>query len=152
MSTSPFANEPILELRRSAVRNQLAEALTDIDSELPLSVPVLVGPDARTGAELVSTDPGSPDRVVANAARATGADVEAAVAQARRGRSTWGATPAADRAAALIAAAAWLRERRLRIAALEVRECAKPWPEADADVCEAIDFLEYYARLALELE
>ena len=151
MSTA-FANEPILELRRSAVRGQLAEALAGIDRELPLDVPVLVGGDARTGAELVSTDPGSPGRVVANAARATAADVDAAVAQARRGRSTWGAAPAADRAAALIAAAAWLRERRLRIAALQVRECAKPWPEADADVCEAIDFLEYYARLAVELE
>ena len=33
-----------------------------------------------------------------------------------------------------------------------VRECAKPWAEADADVCEAIDFLEYYARAAIELE
>ena len=33
-----------------------------------------------------------------------------------------------------------------------MRECAKPWPEADADVCEAIDFLEYYARGAVELE
>src|SRR6202020_1686239 len=37
-------------------------------------------------------------------------------------------------------------------AALEVRECAKPWAEADADVCEAIDFLEYYARGAIELD
>ena len=33
-----------------------------------------------------------------------------------------------------------------------VRECAKPWAEADADVCEAIDFLEYYARAAIALE
>jgi RHH-type proline utilization regulon transcriptional repressor/proline dehydrogenase/delta 1-pyrroline-5-carboxylate dehydrogenase len=45
-----------------------------------------------------------------------------------------------------------MRERRLELAALEVLECAKPWPEADADVCEAIDFLEYYARGAVELE
>ncbi len=52
----------------------------------------------------------------------------------------------------LIAAAAWLRERRHELAALEVRECAKPWSEADADVCETIDFLEYYARAAIELE
>jgi len=44
-----------------------------------------------------------------------------------------------------------MRERRLELTALEVRECAKPWVEADADVCEAIDFLEYYARQALEL-
>ena len=52
----------------------------------------------------------------------------------------------------LVKAAAWMRERRLELAALEVRECAKPWPEADGDVCEAIDFLEYYARAAIELE
>ena len=44
-----------------------------------------------------------------------------------------------------------MRERRLELTALEVRECAKPWVEADADVCEAIDFLEYYARAGLEL-
>ena len=36
------------------------------------------------------------------------------------------------------------------IAALEVRETAKPWREADGDVCEAIDFLEYYAREAID--
>ena len=33
-----------------------------------------------------------------------------------------------------------------------MRECAKPWAEADADVCEAIDFLEYYALPRTELE
>ncbi len=38
------------------------------------------------------------------------------------------------------------------LAALAVRECAKPWAQADADVCEAIDFLEYYARQAVQLE
>ena len=48
-------------------------------------------------------------------------------------------------------AAALLRERRLELAALQVRECAKPWVEADADVCEAIDFLSYYAGGAVEL-
>ena len=45
-----------------------------------------------------------------------------------------------------------MRERRAALAALAVRECAKPWPEADADVCEAIDFLEFYARGAIELQ
>src|SRR5207248_7555401 len=63
-----------------------------------------------------------------------------------------GERPAAERAAVLEAAAAILTERRPKLAALEVRECAKPWPEADADVCEAIDFLRYYARQAVELE
>jgi RHH-type transcriptional regulator, proline utilization regulon repressor / proline dehydrogenase / delta 1-pyrroline-5-carboxylate dehydrogenase len=89
---------------------------------------------------------------VAQAGRAGEADAAAAVEAATRGFRDWGRRPAAERAAALRAAAARLRERREELAALQVRECAKPWPEADADVCEAIDFLEYYARGALELE
>ncbi len=39
MST-PFANEPVLELRRAAVRSQLADALAEVDRGLPLDVPV----------------------------------------------------------------------------------------------------------------
>src|SRR2546429_254835 len=74
------------------------------------------------------------------------------VRRARAGFRAWSARSAQARAAALLRAAAWMRERRLELAALEVRECAKPWREADADVCEAIDFLEYYARAAIELE
>ncbi len=109
-------------------------------------MPVWIGDDQRHGADIVSTDPGKPDRVVAEAAAATTDEVNAALSAARR----WDA-PAQARAEVLQKAAQWLRERRLEVAALEVRECAKPWPEADADVCEAIDFLEYYARGALEL-
>ncbi|MFN8205007.1 MAG: aldehyde dehydrogenase family protein [Solirubrobacteraceae bacterium] len=151
MSLPPFANEPILELRRAAARQTLLDALDRVDARPPLRVPVLVGEDMREGDALASTDPGRPDRVVAFAAAATGADVDAALETAIDGFARWRAVPAAERAAALLRAAAWLRERRAEVAALEVRECAKPWPEADADVCEAIDFLEYYARGALAL-
>jgi predicted delta-1-pyrroline-5-carboxylate dehydrogenase group 2 len=152
VSAPPFRNEPILELRRASVRAGLADALRDHDARGPVRAPVWVGEDRREGAELVSTDPGAPERVVAEAARATEADVDAAVSLAAGpGGRAWGARPATERAEILLRAAQRLRERRLEIAALEVRECAKPWPEADADVCEAIDFLEYYARGAVEL-
>jgi RHH-type proline utilization regulon transcriptional repressor/proline dehydrogenase/delta 1-pyrroline-5-carboxylate dehydrogenase len=151
LAAVPFTNEPILELRRAHVRAGLAEALAAHDARGPLRVPVWIGDDRREGAEIVSTDPGRPERVVAEAAAATPAEVDAALEAARRGARPWAATPAPERAAVLLRAAAWLRERRLEVAALEVRECAKPWPEADADVCEAIDFLEYYARGAIDL-
>ena len=52
----------------------------------------------------------------------------------------------------LVRAAAWLRERRDELSALQVFEAGKPWAEADADVCEAIDFCEYYAREARRLD
>ena len=151
VSLPAFANEPILELRRASVRAGLDDAMARVDAQLPLRVPVMVGGDERFERQLVSTDPGEPERVVADSAQATESDVDAAVATARGGALEWASRTAEERAQALIAAAAWMRERRLELAALEVRECAKPWPEADADVCEAIDFLEYYARGAIEL-
>jgi RHH-type proline utilization regulon transcriptional repressor/proline dehydrogenase/delta 1-pyrroline-5-carboxylate dehydrogenase len=148
----PFANEPVLELRRSSVRTQLADALLRVDRTLPLSVPVRIGDDARSGEEILSTDPGTPDRVVARRAAASEAEAVSAVAEADAAFPEWSERPASVRAEALVRAAAWMRERRLELAALQVRECAKPWPEADADVCEAIDFLEYYAREAVALD
>ncbi|MDQ6819432.1 MAG: aldehyde dehydrogenase family protein [Actinomycetota bacterium] len=148
----PFANQPVLELRRAAVRAQLGDALDSLDAQLPLSVPATIGDDSRSGDELASADPGDPDRLVAHSPRAGDSDIAAAIESAQRGFADWGSRPAGDRAQALIGAAQWMRDRRLELAALEVRECAKPWREADADVCEAIDFLEYYARGALELD
>jgi RHH-type proline utilization regulon transcriptional repressor/proline dehydrogenase/delta 1-pyrroline-5-carboxylate dehydrogenase len=149
---NPFQNEPILELRRAPVRAQLAGALDAFDAQGVLRVPVWIGEDRRESDGLVSTDPGEPERVVARAAVATEADVDHALTTATRAARSWGGRSAAERAQVLVAAAQWRRERRLELAALEVRECAKPWREADADVCEAIDFLEYYARAAIALE
>jgi RHH-type transcriptional regulator, proline utilization regulon repressor / proline dehydrogenase / delta 1-pyrroline-5-carboxylate dehydrogenase len=147
-----FRNEPILELRRANQREALLEALRDLDARLPLTVPVLIGGEAGAATGLDSIDPGTPERLVARAGQAGEAEAATAVEAAQRGFRDWGARPAAERAQALRGAAARLRERRHELAALQVRECAKPWPEADADVCEAIDFLEYYALQALELE
>jgi RHH-type proline utilization regulon transcriptional repressor/proline dehydrogenase/delta 1-pyrroline-5-carboxylate dehydrogenase len=148
---SGFQNEPTLELRRAAARDQLTAALADLDTRLPLSVPVLIGGDEGRSGGLTSTDPGEPTRVVAEAGLANADDATAAVALAADAGREWGRRSAADRARVLDAAAALLRHRRHAIAALEVRECAKPWAEADADVCEAIDFLAYYAAGAVEL-
>ena len=147
----PFQNEPELELRRAPQRDALRAALAAHDADATTEVPVVVAGDRRPAADFESTDPGTPDRVVATAARASDADVDAAVAAAREARG-WAEQPAAARAEALVAAADVLRRDRLRLAALEVRECAKPWAEADGDLCEAIDFLEYYAREAVALE
>jgi predicted delta-1-pyrroline-5-carboxylate dehydrogenase group 2 len=147
-----FANEPVLELRRASVRESLSRAVDELDRRLPLRAGVLIGGDEGPAEGLESTDPGCPDRLVALAGHASAADVDAAVATAQRGFAAWSVRPAAERSRVLTEAAARLRERRRELAALEVRECAKPWAEADADVCEAIDFLEYYARGALALE
>jgi RHH-type proline utilization regulon transcriptional repressor/proline dehydrogenase/delta 1-pyrroline-5-carboxylate dehydrogenase len=147
-----FANEPLLELRRETVRREALDALAALDAKLPLEVPMLIGEDVVEGRRSASVDPSSPTRVVAHALEATAAHVADAVERAQRGHASWSRKPAAERAAALSRAAGILRAHRLELTALAVREAGKPWAEADADVCEAIDFLEYYAQGALALE
>jgi len=152
VSLPAFVNEPVLELRRRDARDALQRGMEALEARLPLRAPMLIGRDRTEGDALVSTDPGRPGRVVARAPKATPADAARAVEVAAGFASRWAHTPAAERASALVRAAAWMRERRHELAALCVRECAKPWGEADGDVAEAIDFLEYYARGALSLD
>ena len=63
----------------------------------------------------------------------------------------WSKTPVQERAAILLDASDIIRQERFELAALMILEASKTWREADADVAEAIDFLEYYARMAVEL-
>jgi RHH-type transcriptional regulator, proline utilization regulon repressor / proline dehydrogenase / delta 1-pyrroline-5-carboxylate dehydrogenase len=142
-----FRNEPVLELRRASVREELLAALAELDARLPVEEQ-----GARSKEPLVSFDPGRPDRAVAVVSRGTEADAREAIGAAVGAFPGWRDTPVGRRAEILVEAAALLRARRLELAALQVRECAKPWAEADADVCEAIDFLEYYAREAVRLD
>ena len=152
MNLPPFANEPLLELRRQPVREGLTAALAELDAKLPLRAAMVISGERHHGDALVSIDPGDDSRVVALAPRAGAAEVDAALDALSGAAPAWAATPAAERATCLLGAAEWMRARRAELAALCVRECAKPWVEADADVAEAIDFLEYYARGALELD
>ena len=74
------------------------------------------------------------------------------MAAARAAFALWRDTSAGERAALLFRAAELMRGELFELAALEVFEAGKTWREADADVGEAIDFLEYYGREILRLE
>jgi RHH-type proline utilization regulon transcriptional repressor/proline dehydrogenase/delta 1-pyrroline-5-carboxylate dehydrogenase len=151
-----YAPEPVAEWHRAGVRSGMGAALVEVGWAVDagvLQVPGLIGDErVRTGRTLASVDPDRPDVVVAEAVACGATEADAAVAAARQAAEAWRRTPATERAAVAFRAAAELRHRRAELAALEVREAGKPWGEADADVCEAIDFCEYYGREALRLE
>jgi RHH-type proline utilization regulon transcriptional repressor/proline dehydrogenase/delta 1-pyrroline-5-carboxylate dehydrogenase len=44
-----------------------------------------------------------------------------------------------------------MRDRRDELSGIIIKESGKVWRESDADVCEAIDFCEYYARMAVPM-
>src|ERR687898_2182481 len=152
IAPAAFANEPRAELRRSAPRRRLSGAVKQAGSGLGFTAPVLINGRAETtDGELVSVDPGRTDTVVCRSGRADRAEAERALDVAQAAWPHWRDTGWRDRAAVLFRAAALMRERRASLTALEVFEAGKPILEADADICEAIDFCEYYGREALRL-
>jgi RHH-type proline utilization regulon transcriptional repressor/proline dehydrogenase/delta 1-pyrroline-5-carboxylate dehydrogenase len=149
----PYHHEPHGEWRRAEVRAALAEAVERQGNELGFEVPAVIdGQRVRTAETIASFDPGDTATVVATSASCGVPEAEAAVAAAKRAVEGWRRTPASERAAVLFRAAEWLRSRRNEVAALEVFEAGKPWKEADGDLCEAIDFCEYYGREMLRLD
>ncbi len=65
---------------------------------------------------------------------------------------SWQYVSAKKRADYLFKAADVVRRRRLEINAWMISEAGKSYLEADADTCEAIDFIDYYAHEALRID
>jgi RHH-type transcriptional regulator, proline utilization regulon repressor / proline dehydrogenase / delta 1-pyrroline-5-carboxylate dehydrogenase len=142
-----FVNEPPADFSRSELREQMANALRQLRTRLEAFHPLFVGAsEVRSGREIVSENPARPDEIVGRVEEAGPPEVDLAVAAAVTAFSSWRDSPVETRARLLERTAALLAERRFELAALEVLETGKTWPEADADVCEAIDFCRYYAR------
>ncbi len=81
----------------------------------------------------------------------TPSDAHEAVTRAHEFFPTWRDADPRERAGVLTRAAQVMRDRRDELSGVLIRESGKTWREADGDVCEAIDFCEYYARLAVPL-
>ncbi len=78
--------------------------------------------------------------------------LEATVARVRGAAEAWGALPASDRAAVLQRAARALEARRGELIEVAASETGKVFAEADVEVSEAVDFANYYAATARELD
>ena len=127
-----------------AARRRAARRTT---REPPLRVPVWIGDERARGRRARLDRPRRPrPRRRARPRRRRRTRSTPRWRRAAR-RATWGddagraARRGADRAPRSGCASGGSRSPRSRCAS-----AAKPWREADADVCEAIDFLEYYAR------
>jgi 1-pyrroline-5-carboxylate dehydrogenase len=150
---NPFANEPFLNFADADVRGGMLEALSNVKAKLGREYDLVIGGKRlKTDAKIVSINPARPAEVVGIHQRADERHVESAMQAAQTAFATWSRTPVADRAALLTRTAALMRERKLELCAWLVYEVGKNWAEADADVGETIDFLEFYAREAHRLD
>jgi RHH-type proline utilization regulon transcriptional repressor/proline dehydrogenase/delta 1-pyrroline-5-carboxylate dehydrogenase len=155
---SGFRNEPPRDWTLPDTRDRFAAALSGVRDKLPYRLAMVIGGEERASTsstrreaessrEIISLNPNRPEEVIGFAPCARRKEVERAVEAAVRALPGWGNTEPGERAKVLFRAAEAARQAREELAALEVLEAGKAWEEADADVCEAIDYLEYYGRL-----
>ena len=153
MGLIPYKNETYLDW--SDEKNVLAmrAALKDVGSLLDRSYPAIIGGKrVETDDEIVSVNPANPSQTVGRTASATEREADMALETATSTFETWSRTSPEARARILLRASAIMKRRKFELLAWEVYEGGKPWAEADAQVAEAIDFLEYYAREMLRLK
>ena len=148
----PFRNEALSDFAQEPMRRAMADALTQVRSQLGRTYSVVIaGKPVPTPTLLDSVNPSRSDEVVGRCGSATVAVANQAVAAAKSAFESWRDTDVSDRAALLHRAADVMRRRRFELAAWIILETGKPWREADGDVAEAIDFCDYYALEMLKL-
>ena len=151
---APFRNEPLTDFSVAANRDAMQAALTQVGAQLggATTCPLVIGGRKVTTSKTIeSINPSHSRQVVGVFAAASADDARRAIEIARDVFPAWRDTTVEKRANLLMHAAKILRRRRFELAAWEVYECGKQWRESDADVAEAIDFCEYYAREMLRL-
>ncbi len=151
-SLPAFANEPVADFSQPANRKAMETALREVRAQFGRDYDLrIAGRRESTADKLKSVNPSRPSEVVGVHSKATAAMAAEAVEAAHAFFPQWSATPAGERAEILLNAAAEFRKRKFEFDAWLVYEAGKTWPEADADVSEAIDFCEYYARQMIKL-
>jgi RHH-type transcriptional regulator, proline utilization regulon repressor / proline dehydrogenase / delta 1-pyrroline-5-carboxylate dehydrogenase len=146
-----FHNEPLRDFSRAEARSAMQAAIASVKEALGKTRSSVAGGIVLSGPPMPSYNPARPDEIVGIVPTAAPGDVDAAVAVVAHAWPAWRALPAERRVGMLRKAAALMRSRRETLAAWEVLECGKPWREADADIAEAIDFLEFYGGEWLRL-
>lgn len=147
-----FKNEPYADFSQPGNRANMLAALAKVRSELGKEYQLVIAGERRTSpAKLQSLNPSRPSEIVGIHQKGSAQDARDAVEAAHAYFGDWSGRPMTERVEYLLRAAEILRRRKLEFDAWLVFEAGKTWAEAEADVAEAIDFCEYYARLALDL-
>jgi 1-pyrroline-5-carboxylate dehydrogenase len=147
-----FVNEPYLDFTQPENAAAASHAWLKVRADLGKEYDLLIGGERRkSNAKLASLNPSKPSEIVGVHQKGSEQDARDAVEAAYAYFPAWSDVPVEERANCLLRIAGIIRQRKLEFDAWLVLEAGKTWAEAEADVAEAIDFCEYYARLALKL-
>lgn len=153
MTIMPYRNEPVIDWTEPSRRAELETVLASVKSQFGANYPLYVnGREIDTQDKVASENPSAHKEVVGYVSQADKETIDEAVTVAQQAFESWRLRSFRERAMYLLKAAQIMRQRKAELMAWQIYESAKNWAEADGDVNEAIDFLEFYARNAIELD
>ncbi len=145
-----FRNEVFLDFSKKQPLQRQQNALEAVRKKFGKEYPNIInGKKVVTEKKTVSVNPAQPAEIVGVFQKSGIPDAEKAIQAAVKAFESWKNVPVKERAEYLFKAARIIRDRRAEINAWMISEVGKNYLEADADTCEAIDFLEFYGREAL---
>jgi len=152
MAVQPFSNEPPVDFSKEVNALLMRAAIEKVRAQLGREYDLLIGGKrVFTSDKIRSLNPARPSEVVGVHQKAGIEHVEPAMQAALAAFDSWKNVAVEERAGLLFRTAEIIRKRKPEFNAWMVLEVGKNWDEAEADTCEAIDFLEFYARLALQM-
>jgi 1-pyrroline-5-carboxylate dehydrogenase len=152
MGLPEFTNEAFTDFSIPENAAKMEAALAKVKGELGQTFPLVIGgKEYNDGPFSESISPFDSKLVVARFPKATVEQANQAVEVAHKAFASWSRVDPEARARYLFKAAAAMRRKRFELAAWMVYEVSKSWVEADVDICELIDFCDYYGRQALKL-
>ncbi|WAA12607.1 L-glutamate gamma-semialdehyde dehydrogenase [Fervidibacillus halotolerans] len=149
----PYKREPLTDFTVKENEQAFLEGIKTVESYLGKDYDLVIGGKrVSTEEKIVSTNPANPNEVIGRVSKANKEIADEAMQVALKTFETWKKSKPEMRADILFKAAHIVRQRKHEFSALLVKEAGKPWKEADADVAEGIDFMEYYGRQMLKLK
>jgi 1-pyrroline-5-carboxylate dehydrogenase len=147
-----FRNEPPVDFKKHDNERAMRDALETVAQQLGREYSLVIGGErVKTADKIRSLNPAKPSQVVGIHQKAVAEHAESAMVAALRAFEFWSRVETRDRVSLLLNAADLIRQRKFEFMAWLTYEVGKNWAEADADVGETIDFLEFYAREAVRL-
>lgn len=147
-----FENEPFSDFTKEVVRSAFVDAVREVRGQLGREYPLVIGgKEVRTADTLPSVNPANPDEIIGTICQASTKEIDLAIQAAKTAAPAWKALSPEERAGYLLKAAEVARKESYTLSAWQVLEVGKQYDQAQADVAEAIDFLEYYAREMIRL-
>ncbi|MFC1562829.1 L-glutamate gamma-semialdehyde dehydrogenase, partial [candidate division KSB1 bacterium] len=137
---------PLTDFSKEENRAKMENAINKVESELGKEWSLIIGGKRiRCRDQFFSRNPSDYEHIIGIFQKAEQQHVVMAIEAANKAFETWKFTPAEERAEYCFKIADLIRENKFEFSAWMVLEIGKSWVEADADVAEAIDLIDFYA-------